>query len=122
MHYKYYGLHYSIEWRKKYTTQRRGLAEREEKSYFILCVLCLVLSQSKGDSAWDNKIRRIAELRSDTRNKAEEVIDLSKYLCLKYEDELIKSGIMKLASESKSFEFLKDEEDLYSMKDVKVIY
>jgi hypothetical protein len=50
------------------------------------------------------------------------VIDFAKYLYLEYEDELIKNSIMKLASESKSFEFLKDEEDLYSMKDVKVKY
>ena len=61
-------------------------------------------------------------MRSDTRNKAEVVIDFAKYLYLEYEDELIKNSIMKLASESKSFEFLKDEEDLYSMKDVKVKY
>ena len=66
-----------------------------------------------------NAIKYIKKL---PRNKAEVVIDFAKYLYLEYEDELIKKSIMKLASESKSFEFLKDEEDLYSMKDVKVKY
>ena len=64
-----------------------------------------------------NAIKYIKKL---PRNKAEVVIDFAKYLCREYEDDSIKNGIMKLAAESKSFEFLKSEEDLYSMKDIKV--
>jgi hypothetical protein len=55
-------------------------------------------------------------------NKAEEVLDYIEYLYNKSEDALITEGITRLAAQSKSFEFLKDEEDIYTIDDVKERY
>jgi hypothetical protein len=54
--------------------------------------------------------------------KAEEVADFADYIMKKYEDQLLLDGIQKLTVESKAFEFLNDEEDLYSIKDIKEKY
>ncbi len=40
----------------------------------------------------------------------------------KYEDQLLTKGIAHLTSNSKAFEFLKDEEDLYTEADIKEPY
>lgn len=55
-------------------------------------------------------------------NKIEEILDYVEYLTLKYDDTLLNAGILNLVSQSKSFEFLKDEEDLYSLSDIKEKY
>jgi hypothetical protein len=55
-------------------------------------------------------------------NKAEEVLDYIEYLYNKSEDTLLTEGITRLAAQSKSFEFLNDEEDLYTLDDVKERY
>jgi hypothetical protein len=40
----------------------------------------------------------------------------------KYEDYILNKGIQKLISQSRSFEFLKEEEDLYTLEDLKERY
>jgi hypothetical protein len=55
-------------------------------------------------------------------NKIEEILDYVEYLTLKYDDTLLNAGILNLVSQSKSFEFLKDEEDLYQLSDIKERY
>ncbi len=52
-------------------------------------------------------------------DKAEEVLDYIEYLYKKNEDVTLTNNIVKLAAQSKSFEFLKDEEDIYTLDDVK---
>ena len=54
--------------------------------------------------------------------KIREVADFAEFLLSKSEDLLLVEGIQKLANESKSFDFLKDEEDLYTLADLKEIY
>ena len=54
--------------------------------------------------------------------KIREVNDFTEFLLSKIDDKLISKGIKKLASESKSFDILKDEENLYSVKDLKEKY
>ncbi|MBI3814550.1 MAG: hypothetical protein HY279_08830 [Nitrospinae bacterium] len=54
--------------------------------------------------------------------KVAEVADFTEYLYQKYEEYIFNRGIRKLASESKSFEFLKEEEDLYTVNDLKEKY
>ena len=45
------------------------------------------------------------------------------YLLLgRYEDELLRAGMVVLTDESNSFEFIKNEDDVYSIADVKKIY
>jgi hypothetical protein len=55
-------------------------------------------------------------------NKIEEILDYVEYLTLKHDDTLLNAGILNLVSKSKSFEFLKDEEDLYKLSDIKEKY
>ncbi|MEK6546603.1 MAG: hypothetical protein AABZ28_08750, partial [Nitrospinota bacterium] len=54
--------------------------------------------------------------------KVAEVADFTEYLYQKYEEYILNRGIRKLASESKSFDFLKEEEDLYTINDLKEKY
>ncbi len=54
--------------------------------------------------------------------KLREVSDFTEFLIRKIEDRLITEGIQKLTSNSKSFQFLESEEELYSKEDLKEIY
>jgi hypothetical protein len=55
-------------------------------------------------------------------NKAEEVLDYIEYLFNKNEDSFLTKGISQLAAQSKSFDFLNEEEDIYTLDDVKERY
>lgn len=50
-------------------------------------------------------------------SKLQEVNDFAGFLLSKTEDKILLDGIQKLTSDSKTFEYLKDEEDLYSVND-----
>ena len=67
------------------------------------------------DSTID-KIRLLPDM------KIKEVNDFADFLLNKIDDKIILEGIQKLTSESKSFAFLTDEEDLYSLDDLKERY
>ena len=45
--------------------------------------------------------------------KIQEVSDFAEFLLSKADDAILTKGIQKLVAESKSFDFLKDDEDLY---------
>jgi hypothetical protein len=55
-------------------------------------------------------------------SKIQEVNDFADFLLGKIDDNITLEGIQKLVSDSKTFDFLKDEEDLYSVNDVKEKY
>ncbi len=67
----------------------------------------------------DRVIRKI-KLLPDT--KIREVNDFADFLLSRIDDKITLEGIQKLAVTSKAFEFLKDEEDLYSVNDLKEKY
>lgn len=50
-------------------------------------------------------------------SELQEVSDFADFLLSKNEDKILLDGIQKLTSDSKTFEYLKDEEDLYSVND-----
>lgn len=52
----------------------------------------------------------------------QEISDFSEFLLMKIENKIITENIQKLVSDSKSFTFLEDEEDLYSVNDLKEKY
>jgi len=52
-------------------------------------------------------------------NKLKEVSDFAEFLLNRIENKIITEGIQKLVTDSKSFQFLEDEEDLYSADDLK---
>lgn len=54
--------------------------------------------------------------------KIKEVDDFIDFLLGKIDDKIINDGMQKLISNSKAFEFLNDEEDLYTVNDVKEKY
>jgi len=54
--------------------------------------------------------------------KVQEVNDFVEFLLNKIDDQMISEGIKKISSTSKSFDFLNDEHDLYSVSDLNVKY
>lgn len=54
--------------------------------------------------------------------RLKEVSDFVEFLLSKIDNQLMTEGIQKLVSDSKSFSFLSEEEDLYSIDDLKVKY
>ncbi len=54
--------------------------------------------------------------------KLKEVSDFAEFLLSRIENQLMTEGIQKLVSDSKTFKFLEDEEDLYSVDDLKERY
>ena len=54
--------------------------------------------------------------------KLREVSDFAEFLLNRIESQLMTEGIQKLTSDSKAFEFLETEEDLYSVNGLKERY
>ena len=67
----------------------------------------------------DKTVNVIKHLPED---KAVEISDFAEFIMQRYEDNLLVKGFQKIASESESFTFLKDEENLYSISDLKEVY
>lgn len=66
--------------------------------------------------------RTVDFLKKLPDEKVLEIADFAEYLYRKSEDNILKEGIQHLISQSKSFEFLEDEEDLYTLDDLKERY
>lgn len=64
----------------------------------------------------DKTVQAINQL---PREKAEEISDFADFVLKKFEEESITSNIQKIISDSDSFSFLAEDEDIYSVKDVK---
>ncbi|GEO09758.1 DUF2281 domain-containing protein [Segetibacter aerophilus] len=52
-------------------------------------------------------------------DKAEEILDFADFLLKKYEEQILQKGIQKLQAEGEVFNFLNEDEELYSSADVK---
>ena len=61
-------------------------------------------------------IKAINKLPED---KAEEISDFADFIMKRFEDHSLTEGIKQLTSNSEVFDFLKNEEDLYSEADLK---
>lgn len=61
-------------------------------------------------------LKTISQLPQD---KIKEVNDFADFILKKYDEEVLQKGIEKLVSDSKTFDFLMEEEDLYSPEDLK---
>lgn len=66
--------------------------------------------------------RTIKAINSLPENKAEEISDFADFVSKRYEEYLLTQGIQKLTLDGKAFDFLNDEEDLYSISDLKEVY
>ncbi|MCX6351838.1 MAG: hypothetical protein NTX03_08240 [Bacteroidetes bacterium] len=71
----------------------------------------------------ENIIKRtLTALSKLPKDKATEIADFADYILKKYDDQILQKGMEKLVTDSKTFEFLKTEEDLYSLSDLKKRY
>ena len=55
-------------------------------------------------------------------NKAEEISDFADFVIRRYEDHRLTEELQHVITNSKAFEFLQQEEDLYSEADIKEKY
>lgn len=55
-------------------------------------------------------------------DKATEISDFADFVLKRYEEQRLTKGIQKMVSESQAFDFLDNEEDIYSLSDLKEVY
>ena len=67
----------------------------------------------------DRTIKVINELPQD---KAAEISDFAEFVFKRYEENELINGIQNIVSKSEAFEFLNNEEEIYSMADLKEVY
>ena len=67
----------------------------------------------------EKTIQAINKLPED---KAEEISDFAVFVSKRYEDHLLTESIQKMASDSKAFSFLEEEEEIYTVNDLKQVY
>ncbi len=64
----------------------------------------------------------ISKIRQLPDTKIKEVNDFADFLLSKMDDQIIREGIKEIISNSQSYDFLKEEEDLYTVNDLKERY
>jgi hypothetical protein len=67
----------------------------------------------------ERTLKAINQLPED---KAEEISDFADFVFKRYEAHELTNGIQKLASQSQAFYFLNNEDDIYSIADLKEVY
>jgi hypothetical protein len=55
-------------------------------------------------------------------DKAVEVADFADFILSRLDGQILQKGIEKLSADSLTFDFLNDEDEIYTLKDAKVIY
>ena len=66
--------------------------------------------------------RTVKVINQLPEDKAEEISDFADFLIKRYEEQGLIKDIQNIISESNSFDFLNNEEDLYSESDLKEKY
>jgi hypothetical protein len=66
--------------------------------------------------------RTVNYLEALPDDKIVEIKEFVESLYQKHEENILREGIIQLNSQSKSFKFLEDEEDLYTLDDIKETY
>jgi hypothetical protein len=62
--------------------------------------------------------KTVKTLKKLPAEKAVEVSDFADYILKRHEEHILQNGIERLVETSKAFQFLNDDEDLYSTKDI----
>jgi hypothetical protein len=68
------------------------------------------------DTLIKQTLKNLSKLPQD---KVREISDFADFIMKKHEEETLQKGVEKLVSHSKSLDFLNEEEDLYSLDDLK---
>lgn len=55
-------------------------------------------------------------------DKAQEISDFADAIFMRYEESQLTQGLPKILANSQAFDFLNEEEDLYSLADAKEVY
>jgi len=63
----------------------------------------------------ERTIKAINQLPED---KAKEISDFADFIIKRFEEQQLTEGLQKLVAQSKAFDFLEEEEDLYSESDL----
>jgi hypothetical protein len=63
--------------------------------------------------------RTVETLEKLPESKIHKIADFADFILKKYEEQILQKGIENMVSESDSFAFLHDEEDLYDESDLK---
>ncbi len=66
--------------------------------------------------------KTIIALSKLPENKGEEVADFADFMVKKTEEQQLQAGMHNLIENSDAFAFLKDEEDIYTLEDLKEKY
>lgn len=67
------------------------------------------------ESLINKTIKTLSKLPND---KVREVSDFTEFILKKYEEDTMQKGIEKLVNDSNAFQFLNDDEDLYTVNDL----
>lgn len=67
----------------------------------------------------ERTIKAMNELPED---KVEEISDFAEFVSKRYEEHSLTHSIQKLTADSQTFDFLNNEEDLYSVTDLREVY
>lgn len=67
----------------------------------------------------ERTLRAINQLPEE---KAEEISTFAEFVMKQYEEHQLTQGIQKISAQSAAFDFLNDEEDLYTEADLKEVY
>jgi hypothetical protein len=67
-------------------------------------------------------IKTLEILNKLPHDKAVEVADFADFILSRFEGQILQKGIEKISANSSTFDFFNDEEELYTLKDAKVIY
>ena len=66
--------------------------------------------------------RTIRALNQLPEEKAKEMSDFAEFITKRHEEQILTQDIQQLISTSNAFDFLDDEEDLYSETDLEEVY
>ncbi len=66
--------------------------------------------------------RTVKAIKQLPEDKAEEISDFADFIIKRYEEHILTQGIQELTANSPAFDFLNNEEDIYSIDDLKEVY
>jgi hypothetical protein len=66
--------------------------------------------------------RTLKAINQLPKDKAVEISDFADFVLKRYEEQELVKGIQKMASESQAFDILDNEEEIYSLADLKEVY
>ena len=86
-----------------------------EIAYIWMCKFCNMNKQA----IIKQTVKAISQLPQD---KADEISEFANLIMKRYEEQKLTEGIQQITTNTQTFDFLNEEEDLYSESDLKETY